>query len=86
MTSTTPPATIQRTQLRWMVRLEHVRPSRFGETPREGLAWAVTPHVGRRRDGALIGALVPSYFGSRSRALDYAHKQAERVYGGRRTR
>lgn len=72
-------------QLRWMVRLEHVRPTMFGEKPRTGLQWAVTPYLGRRNDGALIGGFIPTYFATRAAAHAYARAQMHRAYGtGRR--
>ncbi|MBW9118862.1 hypothetical protein JNB63_02020 [Microbacterium trichothecenolyticum] len=71
-------------QLRWMVRLEHVRPTRFGEKQRAGLQWAVTPYLGRRPDGTLIGGFVPTYFPNMTKAHAYARAQMHRTYGGDR--
>lgn len=66
-------------QLRWMVRREHVRPTRFGDT-RAGIAWAVTPYVARTPDGHLIGGFIPTYFATRNAALAYAHRQQRMTY------
>lgn len=66
-------------QLRWMVRREHIRPSRFGER-REGIAWAVTPYLARTRDGRLIGGFTPTYFATRTAALAFAHRQQRMHY------
>lgn len=62
--------------LRFMVRLEHARPSRFGERAREGLVWTVTPYTGRAAHGRLLGGFIPTPHTSRSRALNYARRLA----------
>lgn len=62
--------------LRFMVRLEHARPSRFGEPAREGLVWTVAPYTGRAADGRLLGNFIPTSHSSRSRALNHARRLA----------
>lgn len=76
------PGTV-RHQLRWMVRREHIQPTRFGER-REGIAWAVIPYVGRTKDGRLVGGFTPTYFATRTAALAFAHRQQRMTYGTRR--
>lgn len=78
MTLTT--ATTERPQLRWMVRREHTRPTRFGEPARAGIAWATTPYIGRTPDGRLLGGFVPTYFATRTAALAYAQRQQRMIY------
>nr|WP_274635561.1 hypothetical protein [Microbacterium bovistercoris] len=69
---TTPIDQADRPTVRFMVRLEHARPTRFGENPRHGVQWTVTPYLGRRADGALIGALQPRPFPTRAAAFRHA--------------
>lgn len=83
MTTTTTYSGTVRHPLRWMVRLETIAPSRFGER-RSGIAWAVTPYIGRTRDGRLLGGFKPTYFATRSAALAFAHRQQRMTYGTRR--
>lgn len=78
------PESAPRPTLRWMVRLEHVRPTRFGEAARSGLQWAVTPYIARTADGVLVGGFVPTYFPRMSSAHAYARAQMHRTYGGAR--
>ena len=71
------------TRLRWMVRLEPL-PTKFGDRPE--LVWAVTPYLARNpHTHALIGALTPTRFASRTAALAYARREMNRHYQ-RRTR
>lgn len=68
-------------RLRWMVRLEHARLTRFGERPRTGLLWGVTPYIGRTGDGRLIGGFGITFFASRAAAIAYARRQMRATYG-----
>ena len=72
--------------LRWMVRLEHVKPHPFGSSARRAgsIAWAVTPYAGRFPDGRIKGVGAPTYFDSRSRALAWARNECARVYRRKR--
>lgn len=65
---------------RWMVRLERVRPSMFGEGSRGGLMWSVTQYRGRHASGRLLHPGGRTFFAARTEALKFAHAQAARWY------
>lgn len=68
--------------IRWHVRLEHVRHSRFGEPRRATIAWAVRPY--RTTPGGARAYLypdaAPAYFPNLPRALAYARAECARRY------
>ncbi len=65
-------------QLRWMVRREAL-PTKFGDRP--NILWAVTPYIARDPHTlALIGALTPTRFASRTAAIAYARRAMTRHY------
>lgn len=78
MTTPATSPTSSRSGMRFMVRLDHARPTRFGERSGAGLQWTVTPYMARRADGALIGALMPRRFPSLGAAHAHAHDLAAR--------
>lgn len=69
---------------RWWVAREHLRPTRFGEPPTAALLWAVRPALGRGKRRILNGPA--TYFPTQTQALNYAHRQAQLLYGPRKAR
>lgn len=66
---------------RWMVRREVVAQPMFGDRPL--VAWSVTMYMGRRQDGGLVVVDRPRPFRSRTQALEFAHREADRFYRAR---
>jgi hypothetical protein len=82
--SITAPAGTGHGEQRWLVRLEYLRPTRFGEEATSAAVWVVRPTFGRGAARYIIGG--PTLFATRRKALAYAHAQARRTYGTPRNR
>ena len=67
------------TGVRWLIRLEHARLTRLGETTATSIAWAVTPIRGRYPHRQRLSA--PTFFPSRAAAYRYVASEARRIYG-----
>ena len=61
---------------RWWVTREYFRPVMFGGRTVDAIVWAVYPVVGTGARRRSTGG--PTYFATRSRALEYAHAQVRR--------
>ena len=67
-------------QIRWMVRLQLARELKFGENPRDALAWTVTPYEGRWPDGSIRALSGSTFFRQHIAALAYARVQMTHHY------
>jgi hypothetical protein len=64
--------------IRWLIRREHIRATRFGEPLANSTAWGVTPITGRHPNRQRLTG--PTFFPSRAAAFRYVDQEIRRTY------